>query len=67
MDMGWQVPGIRLLLGSASSLLVSCLPLRQVGCLLQVPTASSASSIRTPHALYYSLLFTRLPPTRQEL
>ena len=44
-DRGWQVPGIRhlSLLGSASSLLVTCLPLRQVGCWLRAPTGSSAS------------------------
>ena len=52
MDRGWQVPGTRLLLGSASSLLVACLPLRQVGCLLRAPTGPSASPIMSPRALY---------------
>ena len=51
-DRGWQVPGIRLLLGSASSLLVTCLLLRQVGCWLRALTGPSASPIRTPCALY---------------
>lgn len=52
MDRGWQVPGTRLFLGSASSLLVACLPLRQVGCLLRAPTEPSASPIMSPRALY---------------